>query len=154
MARTRKATPAQQAKVHTVMGEYKRGKLHSGPGKKHLAGSRKQAVAIAMSEAGLSRKKRKMKTKRYGESHMDRGLSYGNAPQGYNPNAGNPMGDYGKPPNGYVNHAGMPNASRAKRVLEYMSSYYGGNVGVNDSTNAGTSPNPRAMDSTYKGGKK
>ena len=51
-----------QAKVRKVMHEYKRGTLHSGSGGK--VKSRKQAVAIAMSEAGLSRKKRKKRKKR------------------------------------------------------------------------------------------
>jgi hypothetical protein len=43
------------AKMHRVMGEYKEGKLKSSSGKK--VKSRKQAVAIGMSEAGKSRKK-------------------------------------------------------------------------------------------------
>ena len=41
-------------KVEKVMGEFKRGKLKSSSGKK--VKSRKQAVAIAMSEAGMSKK--------------------------------------------------------------------------------------------------
>ena len=41
-------------KVHAVMAEYKRGTLNSGSG--HKATSRKQAIAIAMSEAGKSKK--------------------------------------------------------------------------------------------------
>jgi len=45
------------AKVKLVMGEYKRGTLKSSSGRK--VKSRRQAVAIAMSEAGMSRKKRK-----------------------------------------------------------------------------------------------
>lgn len=45
-------------KVAKVMGEYKRGKLHSGSKTGPKVKSRKQAVAIAMSEAGKSRKKR------------------------------------------------------------------------------------------------
>jgi hypothetical protein len=50
-----------QAKVHTVMSEYKRGKLHSGSSKGPVVKSRKQAVAIAMSEAGLAKKRRTRK---------------------------------------------------------------------------------------------
>ena len=45
-------------KVKKVMGEYKRGKLKSSSGKK--VKNRKQAIAIALSEAG--RKKRKRRT--------------------------------------------------------------------------------------------
>jgi len=50
------------AKVAKVMGEYKRGTLHAGvnpkgPKKAPLAKSRKQAVAIAMSQVGMKKKK-------------------------------------------------------------------------------------------------
>lgn len=45
-------------KVEKVMGEYKRGELHSGKGGPVVT-SKKQAVAIAMSEAGMSKKKKK-----------------------------------------------------------------------------------------------
>jgi hypothetical protein len=38
-------------KVHKVMGEYKRGTLHSGSKKGPKVTNRKQAIAIAMSEA-------------------------------------------------------------------------------------------------------
>lgn len=44
-------------KIHKVMGEFKRGKLHSGSKKGPAVKSRKQAVAIAMSEAGRRKKK-------------------------------------------------------------------------------------------------
>jgi hypothetical protein len=57
-----KTKAAKQAKVAKVMGEYKAGTLHAGvnpkgPKKAPLAKSRKQAVAIAMSEAGIKKRK-------------------------------------------------------------------------------------------------
>lgn len=42
-----------EKKVAKVMGEYKRGKLKSSSGQK--VKSRKQAIAIAMSEAGMAK---------------------------------------------------------------------------------------------------
>ncbi len=45
-----------QNKVHAVMKEFKRGTLHSGSGK--IVKKRSQAIAIGMSEAGLSKKKK------------------------------------------------------------------------------------------------
>jgi len=50
---------AGKTKEHRVMGEFKRGKLHSGSKTGPKVKSRKQAVAIAMSEAGKSRRKSK-----------------------------------------------------------------------------------------------
>jgi hypothetical protein len=60
--KTPKTKSAKQAKVAKVMGEYKAGTLHAGrnpkgPKKAPLARSRKQAVAIAMSEAGIKKRK-------------------------------------------------------------------------------------------------
>ena len=52
-----KASPKQQEKVAKIMGEFKRGKLHSGSKKGPEVTSRKQAVAIAMNQAGLSKDK-------------------------------------------------------------------------------------------------
>lgn len=49
-------------KVEKVMHEYGQGKLHTGkkgPGKGPVVKSKKQAVAIAMSEAGMAKKKGK-----------------------------------------------------------------------------------------------
>ena len=58
-----KKPTAKQAKIAKVMGEYKRGTLHAGinpkgPKKAPLSKSRAQAVAIAMSEAGMKKKKK------------------------------------------------------------------------------------------------
>ena len=47
-----------QKKVAKVMREYKKGKLHSGKSKK-VVKNPKQAMAIALSEAGMSKKRRK-----------------------------------------------------------------------------------------------
>lgn len=59
----KKPTKADK-KVAKVMGEYKAGTLHSGkpgPGKGPTVKSRKQAIAIALSEAGKARKGGKKK---------------------------------------------------------------------------------------------
>lgn len=40
-----------KTKVHKVMGEFKRGKLHSGSKRGPMVRKRKQAIAIALSEA-------------------------------------------------------------------------------------------------------
>jgi hypothetical protein len=48
-------------KVAKIMGEFKRGTLNTGkpgPGKGSKVKSRKQAIAIALSEAGKSRKRK------------------------------------------------------------------------------------------------
>jgi hypothetical protein len=57
-----KTKAAKQAKVKKVMGEYKSGTLHSGrdpkgPKKAPVVKNRRQAVAIALSEAGISKRK-------------------------------------------------------------------------------------------------
>ena len=53
----------KKAKVAKVMREYKSGTLHSGkdpkgPKKAPIVKSKKQAVAIALSQAGLSKKEK------------------------------------------------------------------------------------------------
>lgn len=45
-------------KVKKVMGEYKSGTLHSGSKKGPVVKSKKQAIAIALSEASKSKKKK------------------------------------------------------------------------------------------------
>jgi hypothetical protein len=62
MATKKKPTTkaAKDAKVHKVMDEYKHGTLKSGKdGKGGKVKSRKQAIAIALSESGQSKKKKK-----------------------------------------------------------------------------------------------
>jgi len=51
-----KETKKQQAKIGKVMHEYKAGGLHSGKGGP-VVKSRKQAVAIAMSQANMAKPK-------------------------------------------------------------------------------------------------
>lgn len=57
----KKPTKAQK-KVEKVMSEYKAGALKSSSGQK--VKSRKQAIAIALSEAGMARKKPTKKGKK------------------------------------------------------------------------------------------
>lgn len=55
--RTSRGVKMREAKVGKVMHEFKSGSLRSSSGQK--VSSRDQAIAIAMSEAGMSKKKKK-----------------------------------------------------------------------------------------------
>jgi hypothetical protein len=66
-SKTLAKSPSAKKKVKKVMHEYKEGELHSGSKKGPKVTSRKQAIAIALSEAGASNKqqsKKKASTKR------------------------------------------------------------------------------------------
>ena len=58
MAAKKKQTAKKTGKVEKVMSEYKKGTLNTGKSEKKVK-SKKQAVAVALSQAGLSKKKKK-----------------------------------------------------------------------------------------------
>ena len=53
-----KTTDRKQKKVIKVMREFKKGKLNIGKSKKKVK-NRKQAIAIALNEAGIKQKRRR-----------------------------------------------------------------------------------------------
>lgn len=53
-----KESPKEKKKIHKVMREFKEGKLHSGSKKGPEVKDKSQALAIALSEAGKSKKKK------------------------------------------------------------------------------------------------
>ena len=62
MKKKPKTKAAKKAKAHKIMHEFKHGELHSGSKKGPKVTSRKQAIAIMMSQTGQSRKKKRRKT--------------------------------------------------------------------------------------------
>jgi len=63
MPKLKKNAPKEKKlkRVKEEMGKFSEGELHSGSKKGPVVKSRKQAVAIALSEAGMSKKKAKTK---------------------------------------------------------------------------------------------
>lgn len=64
MAAKAPAKKAAQSKMQKVMHEFKTGGLHTGSKKGPVVTSRKQAIAIAMSEAGKKMPAKKMAAKK------------------------------------------------------------------------------------------
>lgn len=60
---------AKQERIHEEMGKFKRGELHSGSKKGPRVTKRSQAIAISLSEAGMSRKKSGRKSSRSSGRH-------------------------------------------------------------------------------------
>lgn len=60
----RASKKAKRARVRSEMHKYKEGSLHSGSKRGPIVRSRKQAIAIALSESGQSKRSQKKGKKR------------------------------------------------------------------------------------------
>jgi hypothetical protein len=64
---SRKASKrAKRQRMHTEMGKFKRGRLHSGSKRGPIVQSREQAIAIGLSESGQSKYGKKKGRKKRG----------------------------------------------------------------------------------------
>ena len=73
-----KTKAAKKAKMTTAMEDFKAGKMHSGSKKGPVVKSRKQAIAIGLSQSGQSNKDKaaRMKAKKTGiNTRVSRALS-------------------------------------------------------------------------------
>ena len=75
-------------KMHKVMGEFKRGRLHSGSKKGPQVKSRKQAVAIALSKAGKAKGMKGMPSKGSAPKTMKRASTEASFPKDRGPPGG------------------------------------------------------------------